>query len=307
VTPTDPLLILFLNSMWGDYPRLDGDSCGVPCKVSTDAADLDRADVVVVHLPTAPPLDALQKRPGQTWVAWSMESDVTVPMMSDAQAMSRFDIEASYRRTADFWCPYFGPDTREELLAPPQAKTEPYPVAHFQSHPYDLSGRNVWLGELMRRIKVASYGSFLPTMPNAGTITTRRERLAICARHKFTLAFENTIAADYVSNKLFEVWGVGSVPVYLGAPNVAEFAPSRRSYIDVTDFDGPAELARYLNHLDENEDEYEEYLEWKRTGPDEAFLEMLASVDDRVFCRIVEAVGADRERLAGSGRDANDT
>ena len=124
----------------------------------------------------------------------------------------------------------------------------------------------------MRRIKVASYGSFLPTMPNAGTITTRRERLAVCASHKFTLAFENTIAADYVTNKLFEVWSAGSVPVYLGAPNVAEFAPSRRSYIDVTDFDGPMDLARYLNHLDEHDDEYEEYLEWKRTGPDDAFL-----------------------------------
>jgi hypothetical protein len=67
------------------------------------------------------------------------------------------------------------------------------------------------------------------------------------------------------------------------------------------------DLARYLNHLDENDDEYEEYLEWKRTGPDDAFLEMLASVGDGVFCRIAEAVRADRDRLAGTGRDANDT
>jgi hypothetical protein len=115
------------------------------------------------------------------------------------------------------------------------------------------------------------------------------------------------MATHYVSNKLFEVWSVGSVPVYLGAPNVAEFAPSRRSYIDVSDFDGPADLARYLNHLDETEDEYEEYLEWKRTGPDDTFLEMLASVKDDVFCRIAEAVSEDRDRLAGTDRDADDT
>ena len=66
-------------------------------------------------------------------------------------------------------------------------------------------------------------------------------------------------------------------------------------------------LARYLNHLDEHDDEYEEYLEWKRTGPDDAFLEMLASVGDGVFCRIAEAVRADRDRLAGTGRDADGT
>jgi alpha-1,3-fucosyltransferase 10 len=290
----DPLLVLFLNSMWGAYPVVDVATCAVPCAFSTDPADLGAADVVVVHLPTAPPLGDFEKRPGQTWVAWSMESDVTVPLMRDEQAMAIFDLEASYRRSADFWCPYFGPSSREDLLAAPQPKTAPYPVAHFQSNPYDRSGRTWWLAELIRRIKVASYGAFLPTMPEAGTFKTREQRLAVCARHKFTLAFENSISDDYVSNKLFEAWIAGSVPVYLGARNVAQFAPSKRSYVDVTDFDGPVELARYLNHLAGHDDEYEEYLEWKRTGPDDSFLEMLASVDEDVFCRIVERVHAER-------------
>jgi alpha-1,3-fucosyltransferase 10 len=286
--------VLFLNSMWGAYPVVDASAASVPCVFSTDVEDLERADVVVVHLPTAPPLHAFEKRPGQTWVAWSMESDVTVPLIADKEAMAIFDFEASYRRSADFWCPYLEPGSLDALLSPPAPKTEPYPVAHFQSNPYDRSGRTWWLAELMRRVKIASYGTFLPTMPNAGTIRTREQRLAVCARHKFTLAFENSISDDYVSNKLFEVWEAGSVPVYLGARNVAQFAPSRRSYIDVSDFEGPVELARHLNHLAGHPDDYEEYLEWKRSGPDEAFLELFASVDANVFCRIAERVHADR-------------
>ncbi|HEY1778563.1 MAG TPA: glycosyltransferase family 10 [Solirubrobacteraceae bacterium] len=61
---------------------------------------------------------------------------------------------------------------------------------------------------------------------------------------------------DYVSDKLFDVWVAGSVPVYLGATNVAEFAPARNSYIDASSFDSPAELAAYLNHLDGHDDDY---------------------------------------------------
>jgi alpha-1,3-fucosyltransferase 10 len=301
----DPLVVLFLNGMWGAYPVVDASAAGVPCVFSTDVEDLARADVVVVHLPTAPPLDTLEKRPGQTWVAWSMESDVTVPLIADRQAMAIFDLEASYRRSADFWCPYLEPASLDHLLSPPQPKTEPYPVAHFQSNPYDRSGRTWWLAGLMRRVKIASYGTFLPTMPGAGTIRTREQRLAVCARHKFTLAFENSISDDYVSNKLFEVWETGSVPVYLGARNVAQFAPSRRSYIDVTDFEGPVELARYLNHLAGNPDDYEEYLAWKLTGPDDAFLELMASVDANVFARIAERVHADRSLGGSSARPGN--
>ena len=300
---TEAIRVLFLNSMWGSYPRHDARACAVPCVFSTDARDLDVADAVVVHLPTAPPLSTLRKRPGQIWVAFSMESEVTVPLMADPRAMAPFDLEVSYRRSADLWRPYFGPGSRDGLLQAPQAKTEPFPVAHFQSNAYDRSGRTSWVRELIRRVKVASYGSVLPTVPQAGSVATRAERLAVSARHKFTLAFENSIAVDYVSDKLFDVWIAGSVPVYLGAPNVADFAPSDHCFIDVADFAGPAELAGYLNHLDAHDDEYEAYLEWKRSGPDPRFLEMLDSVDDDVFARVAELAHARRfESRAAHGR-----
>jgi alpha-1,3-fucosyltransferase 10 len=292
--------LLFLNSMWGVYPDVDPTECSVPCEVSTEVADLDDADVVVVHLPTAERLGALAKRPGQTWVAHSMESDVTVPALADARVMGQFDLEVSYRRTADVWAPYVHPSDLEALLSAPEPKTATSPVAHFQSNPYDRSGRIAWFLALRRGVRIASYGKVFPNAAEAGTITTRDERLAVCSRHKFTLAFENSLVVDYVTDKLFDVWIAGSVPVYLGAPNVSEFAPSAHSYIDVADFDSPNELAGYLNHLDRHEDEYEAYLEWKRVGPDDRFLELLASVPDRVWCRVVELAHARRSATSGA-------
>jgi hypothetical protein len=37
---------------------------------------------------------------------------------------------------------------------------------------------------------------------------------------------------------------------------------------------GPKELAAHLRELDEDDKAYEEYLEWKKTGPSESFVEL---------------------------------
>jgi Glycosyltransferase family 10 (fucosyltransferase) C-term len=78
--------------------------------------------------------------------------------------------------------------------------------------------------------------------PDRGTAT----KLATIARYKFTLAFENSICRDYVTEKFFKPLVAGSVPVYLGAPNIRELATAEHCFIDTADFEGPAELPAYL-------------------------------------------------------------
>ena len=175
----------------------------------------------------------------------------------------------------------------------------------------------------MRRIKVASYGRHMRNVawpipapdkmpvdafwrevnhPNydgeerpgdsrVWTGRARREKLAVIARHKFTLAFENSISPDYVTEKFFDPLVAGSVPVYLGAPNVADFAPAPHSYIDTADFSGPDELAAYLNHLDQHDEEYQAYLAWKDEGLSDGFRALVAAAPDRPLCRLAELVG----------------
>lgn len=41
------------------------------------------------------------------------------------------------------------------------------------------------------------------------------------------MAFENVIAMDYVTEKFYDPLIAGSVLVYLGAPNIADFARAR--------------------------------------------------------------------------------
>lgn len=92
---------------------------------------------------------------------------------------------------------------------------------------------------------------------------THVEKTNIIRKYKFTLSFENCNDRDYVTEKFFQPLEVGSVPIFYGTPNIADFAP-KHSYINVNDFESPKALADYLKYLDQNDEAYESYLEWKK-------------------------------------------
>ncbi len=293
-------LILFFNPFFGQWPGTDALECREDCAFTTDPDRLPEADAVVFHLPTLLPETEARKFPGQQWVAWCLESTVTCPALADPSVMRHFDLAMTYQRNADVWCPYLHAGDEAALLEPPPPKAESAPAVHFQSHRYDRSGRNRYAAELMKRVKIDSYGKALNNkrlaVPDEGADTMR----LVVARYKFALAFENSIAPDYVTDKFFNPLRVGTVPIYLGAPNVEELAPGERCFINVADFHGPAELGAYLNHLNENDDAYREYFAWKSKGLTRRFRGQVEAVRRHFLCRLCDRVEhRDRARSVG--------
>lgn len=226
-----------------------------------------RADAVIFHIPTTPVGVQLAKRPGQTWIAWSAESEANYPALADPEFMRHFDLEVSHRQGADVVIAYCQPDDWLPLAPLPPAPPvyEPAPAVFIASSRFDLSGRTSYVRKLMRHMAVDSYGRVLNNRHLAED-QGRSTKLELLRRYRFTLAFENSIAPDYVTEKFFDPLLVGSVPVYLGAPNVADFAPGRDCYIDVSDYAGPAKLAEHLVGLAADPERYARHLEW-RTRP----------------------------------------
>lgn len=141
------------------------------------------------------------------------------PCLRDPQFMRHFDLTMTYHRNADVPVPYYGPDLIPALQGPPKPKTRDRLVALFVSSPFDKSGRREYITELMEYLEIHSYGRYLRNMwlkEDRGRAT----KLEIIANYKFTLAFENAIGKDYVTEKFFDPLIAGSVPIYLGAPNV---------------------------------------------------------------------------------------
>ena len=82
-------------------------------------------------------------------------------------------------------------------------------------------------------------------------------------RYLFVFAFENSVQQDYVTEKFYIPLMAGAVPVYLGAPNIASFAPDAESYIDVSKFPSPEALASHLLHLQAHPAEYARLHAWR--------------------------------------------
>jgi hypothetical protein len=55
------------------------------------------------------------------------------------------------------------------------------------------------------------------------------------ARHALSVASDNSEIRDYVTEKLWETYLSGAIPVYSGAPNVGEYAPGAHTMIWVPD------------------------------------------------------------------------
>ncbi len=296
----DGNLILFFNGMWGRPPRLPPEGLPEPWELTTDRRRMREAAAVVFHIPSLGALAGTRKFPGQVWVAQSMECDVHHPRLRDPRFMSRFDLTMGYHRHADVVMPYYDPSLERSLRTPARPKSGDKTVAFFASGRHDGSGRVAYAAELMRFLEVHSYGRHLRNRrlrPDHGS----RSKADTIADYMFTLAFENARTPDYVTEKFFDPLVVGSVPVYLGAPNVDEFAPADHCYIDVADFSGPEPLARHLLSLARDGPAYDEYLSWKRGPMRPGFLRLLDEQRTHPLIRLCHRV---RDLRTGQGRTA---
>jgi alpha-1,3-fucosyltransferase 10 len=200
-------VVLFFNGFWRERTP-GGLSADHPLvEFSADAARLGEAQAVVFHLPTLRPRADLPKYPGQIWVAWSMESEVFYPRLDDPVLKPHFDLEMSHRRQADVWMPYLPAAQAAALRRAPGPKPEAAPAVLLVSNPVERNGRNRLAAELMKRVRIDSFGAVLdnrrfasdsnPRDPGA----RRAAKLALFSRYKFVLAFENAVSPGYVTEK----------------------------------------------------------------------------------------------------------
>jgi hypothetical protein len=74
------------------------------------------------------------------------------------------------------------------------------------------------------------------------------------SKHRTVITFENTIQADYISEKIMLVYESGAIPVYWGPPEIYLWVPGNHSFIDASKFKDPKALADYLKRIDEEDD-----------------------------------------------------
>ena len=307
-----PLIYVFDGgNMLGTWLELSSDIETAECARSatwvSDLACLSAADAIVFdcpdgtaeqHATTKLLTETNGGRPRhQLWVLLCGESAGRLPLLTDATFMTRFDIKVTHQPDADLKFSYVPQRAEIFVESPPQTKTHfanwiaSNCVQHRQRKVQDLMAALCPLtaavemddsGEESCR-KIDCLGACLRNTPWPADSSLQQlhgsTKIALLARYKFTLAFENSQSEGYVTEKFFQPLIAGSVPVYWGAPDVAEFAPDPRSYINVEDFGSIQELAEHLAYLDRNDTAYTELLAWKHKPLNREFVKRAAESD----------------------------
>jgi hypothetical protein len=77
-----------------------------------------------------------------------------------------------------------------------------------------------------------------------------QRKLATLAQYRFALCLENSSFPGYISEKIFDCFFAGTVPLYLGAPDVQDYVPAN-TFIDLRQFRDYAAVEQFLDSLDE--------------------------------------------------------
>jgi hypothetical protein len=76
--------------------------------------------------------------------------------------------------------------------------------------------------------------------------------LGLLAKYRFALVYEDTRFPGYISDKIFDCFFARCIPIYSGAPDVAQFVPPS-AFIDVRQFASFPDLERFLMRITEED------------------------------------------------------
>lgn len=241
-------------------------------------------------------------------VFMSLESEVYYPYMLTAKSQGFFEYMVDYRiwdtpantspnsSVADIPAVYLGnptiQDTAIDFRKPPSLpkRTDAY-IASFISNCFSKNDRSAYLEELMTYMPVHSYGACHHTIDEPEALVANESiskfdrKMLLGKGYFFWFTAENSNAYSYVTEKIYQAFDAGVVPVYFGAPNIERFVPDPSAII-VADRYSPKELAELLNRTANNPDEYASFFAWKTKPYSQDFMRVMGLASRTVQCRL---------------------
>ena len=245
-----------------------------------DMIPLEQAEVVVF---SDMPAEIPERRAGQKFILLAIESLAVLPRNFSTELYRHFDRvftwhdelvdeskvvkinyafdlqvgpHPSFAERPDFMCAIANnkrSDDPNELYT----KRREIITWYERTHPGDLNlygagwdyiGGGALVARILRKVRL---GKLLRSRQYDKTWRgIAHQKTPILLRHRFNLCFENIRdVPGYITEKIFDCFFTGCVPVYLGAGNVSAHIP-RGCFIDFRDFDSCEDLHLFLKGID---------------------------------------------------------
>ncbi len=105
----------------------------------------------------------------------------------------------------------------------------------------------------------ACYGRWWDPIKHPSYRGVAQDKIATLKQYRFSICYENSKnLKGYITEKIFDCFAAGNVPVYWGASNIEEYIP-KSCFIDRRDFASMEELYCFLKTMSKKE--YETYIQ----------------------------------------------
>ena len=298
-TQDEKIVLLFWSKLWGKPAKIsegvwekgnERGQCPVACEVTTNRSRINEAKAFIVHARDPKPLPPSKHIP---WVLTTLENPVYTGVLKSAEYMSQFHLLRSYRLDSDFPTPAF---KKPKLDSPIAFENKTGGIMAAFSNCERV--RTAYLRELMKYIKVDSYGGCLHNKNGlakrySGDFKKIKQNLE--RSYKFIIVFFNQDCDYFVDDQILHALNAGAVPIVMSTDKIYEFLPGnlKNAIVNVRDFKSPKDLADRLKFLMGNKTEYNKFLEWKTKGLGDINNTVIGQYWNRKFghwCQICEAV-----------------
>ncbi|UJR29853.1 hypothetical protein I4U23_017396 [Adineta vaga] len=199
------------------------------------------------------------------------------------------------------------------------------PILWMNSNCRTLSKRTEYVTKMMKFIDIDNFGicgtntrplpehiiklegSTERNLRNRARYNWEAGKLALTSDYLFTIAIENSINHDYITEKLWHTFVAGSVPIYLGAPNIEDWLPCRTDcIIDLRKFATAKDAALFIKKVAMNRTLYESYHQW-RNEPIREKLQKMLNYFSSMHNYSLECVLCDMSREVDRGQSSKET
>ncbi|QSF50256.1 glycosyltransferase family 10 [Thermosynechococcus sp. GLH187] len=115
-------------------------------------------------------------------------------------------------------------------------------------HGWNHSAQQPVVGDIIHALEKRWIHRPLPPFPSwRGIVPTKSE---VLRQSRFSIVYENAIFRGYITEKIFDAFCAGNVPIYWGAPDITDYIP-KACFIDRREFSSYDSLYNFLKTMPE--------------------------------------------------------
>ena len=285
----DDLNVFYVNSftkMENDIPHTCQLPHGGTCILHHSSASAPTSDVVFRMVRFIHPTDTVRFHEGQLLAVLNSEAERGEYGL---QQLREADIRIDHHTYSEIMLSEVcGLPVHKWETSPPADPAERKGIAMFTSN-CEAEWRLEYFEKLTKAIHIDSYGRCLHNMdePPAAGSNKFANVVKISSKYRIVVTFENLIQDDYITEKIFRIFGSGAIPVYWGPPQVYSWVPGNHSFIDASKY-SPEDLAKYLKRVDEDDDLFKYHTSNFDVNKTKKMIERLCLKSVVYVCRICQ-------------------